>query len=79
MTEPREAQTASPIPGSPPEAVSMLLQGLNKGQYLILVEAIRQLGGELRLDTPAWLDAVKQPWPTIKVDADDGPIVLRIL
>jgi hypothetical protein len=31
------------------EAVAELLNGFNKGQNLILLEAVRQLGGERRL------------------------------
>lgn len=68
----------STVPSTPEEAVARLLSSMNKGQYSILIEAIRQLGGELRLDTAGWMRSVIEPLPTIKVDSGDGPIVLRI-
>ncbi len=63
---------------SPDDAIAELLQTLNKGQYLLLVEAIRQLGGELRVDPLRFAAALNDPVPGMSVDATDGPVILRL-
>lgn len=65
-------------PASPDQAVAALLNGLNKGQYLILLEAVRQAGGEIRIDWPAIEAAAVRPLPVLHVDASHGPVVVRI-
>jgi hypothetical protein len=65
----------SDVPKTPEEAVVRLLNGMNKGQYTILIEAIRQLGGEMHLDE-GWVDSVMLPVPAIEVVSGDGPVVL---
>jgi hypothetical protein len=65
------------VPNTPAQAVAELLNAMSKGQYLILVEAIKQLGGEMRLDGDAFFEAAAQVPPGLEVDADDGPIVIR--
>jgi hypothetical protein len=63
-------------PERPDEQVAALLNTLNKGQYLILMEAVRQLGGELRLN---WEQLVTVPMlPQMFVDASDGPVILKL-
>ena len=63
-------------PERPDEQVAALLNTLNKGQYLILMEAVRQLGGELRLN---WEQLVTVPMlPQMYVDASDGPVILKL-
>ena len=63
-------------PERPDEQVAALLNTLNKGQYLILMEAVRQLGGELRLN---WEQLVTVPMlPQMYVDASDGPVLLKL-
>ena len=64
-------------PNTPAQAIAELLNAMSKGQYLILAEAIKQLGGELRLDGDTFFAAAAQPPPGLEVDADDGPIVIR--
>lgn len=66
-------------PSTPAEAISELLNAMSKGQYLILVEAIRQLGGEMRLEAGPFFAAAAVPPPRLDVDADDGPIILRLV
>lgn len=65
-------------PNTPDEAVASLLNGLNKGQYLILLEAVRQAGGELRLDWAEIELAAGRPLPVLHVDASEGPVAIRI-
>jgi len=65
-------------PQTPAAAVAELLNSLNKGQYLILTDAIRQLGGELRLDWEAIAERAKLPPTPLDVDGSDGPIVVRL-
>lgn len=65
-------------PTLPDQAVAALLNSLNKGQYLILLEAVRQLGGEMRIDWPEIEAAAARPLPQMHVDASDGPVVVRI-
>lgn len=65
-------------PASPDQAVASLLNGLNKGQYLILLEAVRQLGGEIQIDWAAIEAAAVRPLPVLHVDASNGPVVVRI-
>lgn len=48
------------------------------GPVLLLTEAIRQLGGEMRIELGALLDAGAGPTPLMSVDASDGPVVLRL-
>jgi hypothetical protein len=62
----------------PDEAVAELLNGMNKGQYLLLAEAIRQLGGTMTLDWSQFLEAAARPPQPMGVDATDGPVVLRL-
>jgi hypothetical protein len=59
------------------EQVAALLNSLNKGQYLILMEAVRQLGGQLRLNWDQ-LTANAGALPQMYVDASDGPVVLQL-
>jgi hypothetical protein len=59
------------------EQVAALLNTLNKGQYLILMEAVRQLGGQLRLNWDQ-LTANTAALPQMYVDASDGPVVLQL-
>jgi hypothetical protein len=66
-------------PSTPAEAISELLNAMSKGQYLILAEAIRQLGGEMRIDAESFFASAALPPPPLDVDADDGPIVLRLV
>ena len=66
-------------PDTPAEAIATLLNAMSKGQYLILAEAIRQLGGELRLDPEGFFRAATEHPPRLDVDGDDGPIVLRLV
>jgi hypothetical protein len=65
-------------PASPDQAVANLLNGLNKGQYLILIEAIRQLGGSLTLDWAAVEAGAARPLPEMHVDASTGPVIMRL-
>ncbi|MGV3617791.1 MAG: hypothetical protein ACO1SV_20895 [Fimbriimonas sp.] len=65
-------------PASPDQAVANLLNDLNKGQYLILVEAIRQLGGTLTLDWAAVEAAAARPLPEMHIDASSGPVNLHL-
>ncbi len=60
------------------DAVAQVIQGMTKGQYLILAEAIRQLGGELRVDPSSLVVGALQPSPQIVVDDTDGPVVIRL-
>ncbi|RYG47813.1 hypothetical protein EON79_06335 [bacterium] len=66
-------------PDCPAEAVADILGGLNKGQYLVLLQAVRQLGGELRLDWKAIEAAATEPFAQMEVDDTDGPVVIRIV
>jgi hypothetical protein len=45
----------------------------------VLVEALRQLGGELRIDPHEYALASNRPLPELTVDASDGPVVLRLV
>lgn len=63
----------------PDEAIAELLASLNRGQYILLVEAIRQLGGELRIDPLRFSVALQENVPGLNVDATDGPVVLRLV
>jgi hypothetical protein len=65
-------------PGTPAESVAELLNDFTRGHYLILLEAVRQLGGELRLDRAAIEAAAAGPLVPMEVDGTDGPVVLRI-
>jgi hypothetical protein len=65
-------------PASPDQAVANLLNGLNKGQYLILAEAIRQLGGTMTLDWTSVEAAAARPLPEMHVDASTGPVIMRL-
>jgi hypothetical protein len=60
------------------EAIAALVNTMNKGQYLLLVTAVRQLGGELRIDPTEFMRLAVAPTPPMNVDASDGPIVLRV-
>ncbi len=71
-------QTRRMEPETPDQAVAALLNTLNKGQYLILAEAIRQLGGELRLDWAEVMRRAAQPLVPLFVDASDGPVMLTL-
>jgi hypothetical protein len=64
-------------PQTPDEQVAALLNTLNKGQYLILMEAVRQLGGELRLNWEQ-LTGETRVLPQMFVDASDGPVILQL-
>ena len=65
-------------PNTPDHAVAELLNGLNKGQYLILAEAIRRLGGTLQLDWTAVASAAGGPLPPMHVEAVEGLVVLHL-
>jgi hypothetical protein len=66
-------------PSTPDHAVAELLNGLNKGQYLILAEAIRQLSGELVLDWATIEAAAARPLRGMHVAAtEEGPLVIRL-
>lgn len=68
------------MPGQPiDEAIADLLRSLNKGQYLILCEAIRQAGGEIRIDPNEFALATAAPNPKLNIDASDGPILIRLV
>jgi hypothetical protein len=64
-------------PERPDEQVAALLNTLNKGQYLILMEAVRQLGGQLRLNWEQ-LTTETRILPQMFVDASDGPVILQL-
>jgi hypothetical protein len=59
-------------------AIASLIDTMNKGQYLLLVSAVRQLGGELRIDATEFMKMAVATTPKMNVDASDGPIVLRL-
>lgn len=59
-------------------AIAGSLEGISKGSYLLLVEAIRQLGGEMRVDPRAYAQASVSPLFLLEVDGTDGAIVIRL-
>lgn len=61
------------------EQIAAFLNTLNRGQYLILLEAIRQAGGEIRIDQERFERAAATPLQMVSVDASDGPVVIRII
>lgn len=63
---------------SPDLAIAELINTMNLGQFLILAEAIRQLGGELRIDWRAYGQAALEALPKVEVDMTDGPVVIRL-
>ena len=65
-----------PLPND--EEIADLIQSMNRGQYAVLVMALRAAGGELRVD-PAELVRIAGDRPRLDVDATDGPVVLRLL
>jgi hypothetical protein len=68
------------MPGQPiDEAIADLLKSLNKGQYIILCEAIRQAGGRIEVEASWFARAVASPNPQLNIDSSDGPIVLRLM
>jgi hypothetical protein len=66
------------IPDTPDQAVAELLNSMNKGQYLLFVEALRKAGGEVSIHWADFAAAAGQELPAIEVDASDGPVVLRL-
>lgn len=60
------------------EAIAEFLNSLNKGQYLVFVEAMRRLGGELRIDPAEFEQATFPPLPGLDVEALDDFVVLRL-
>jgi len=64
---------------SPDKTIAGLLNTMNRGQYLLLVKAMRQLDGPLRIDASdlaAWETA---ELPVMSVDATDGPVILTLM
>jgi hypothetical protein len=51
---------------------------MNRGQYLILAEAVRQAGGSVRIEPRDFAQATVTALPELYVDATDGPIVMRL-
>lgn len=51
---------------------------MNRGQYLILAEAVRQAGGSIRIEPREFAVASQAQLPELYVDATDGPIVMRL-
>ncbi|RYG23350.1 hypothetical protein EON82_14330 [bacterium] len=51
---------------------------MNRGQYLILAEAVRQAGGSIRIEPREFADSTQTPLPELYVDATDGPVVMRL-
>ena len=62
----------------PAEAIAELLTEMTKGQHLLLVEAIKGAGGEIKVDWDGLLAALDEPSQTLVVDAEDGPIMIRL-
>ena len=70
---------ANPLESRPAdELIAEFLQTMNGGQYLIVAEAIRQLGGELRIRPEDFAEAARRPKPGMEVDGTDGIVVLRL-
>jgi|GEM_PF-1570231 len=65
-------------PQSPDQAIAALLNTMNRGQYLLLVLAMRQSGGELRIDPHEFMQLSTSELPVMEVDASDGPVLLRV-
>lgn len=61
------------------EAIAEFLNSMTGGQYLILAEAIRQLGGELRIRPEDFAAAAKRSLPSMEVDGTDGVVLLRLM
>jgi hypothetical protein len=51
---------------------------MNRGQYLILAEAVRQAGGAIRIEPREFAASTVAPLPELYVDATDGPVVMRL-
>lgn len=65
--------------GGVDKAVCALVQGMNTGQYLLLATALRQLGGEMRIELSNLSHDEQDCTERIKVEADDHEAVLRLL
>lgn len=63
----------------PAEAIAQLLREMSKGQHLILVRAIEDAGGQVRIDWNALVAASDEASPKIEVDGEDGAILLRLV
>ncbi|RYG33642.1 hypothetical protein EON81_17690 [bacterium] len=63
---------------SPSEAVADLLGDLGRGAFTILIEAIRQGGGELRFDYGSFLTEAYKPWMRIEVSDAGSEVVLTL-
>jgi len=59
------------------EAIAEFQMTMNGRQYLILAEAIRQLGGELRIRPEDFAAAANQPKKGMDVDGTEGEVLLR--
>ncbi|RYG18687.1 hypothetical protein EON82_22320 [bacterium] len=68
----------SPEPTRADDAIAEFLNSMTGGQCLILAEAIRQLGGELRIRPQDFAAAAKRPLPSMEVEGTDGVVVLRL-
>lgn len=55
-----------------------LLQGMNRGQYLLLTEAIRAAGGIVRIDVSELQRRAAEPSPRMTIDGTDGPVLLQV-
>lgn len=60
------------------EEIAEYLGSMTKGQYLLLVMAIRKLGGELRVDPRELARMATEASPRMTVDGTDGAVVLRL-
>jgi hypothetical protein len=62
---------------TPSEAIKELLGGMNRGQHMVLVEALRRAGGEIRIFPDEFARAAMVRPPKVQVDGTDGPVIVR--
>jgi len=58
--------------------ISSLLMTLQKGQYLLFVEALRQAGGEVRINPREFVADAMEPMPKVAVETMGTAVCIHI-